>query len=245
VFDIDDTMYPVTNGFTKHRTDIALSFMTDELGFASKEVAKAFRDEHFAIHHSMVKVLTVAAETGLLPPKSDGSPRAFDSDAFSHYYYSKCKFDQYLSPNAKFIEALTSLVKIDGLKVVIFTNGPRKYALRVLDAIGVTPYFSQEDIFAVEDVMPTPKPHVQSFQKVLESTGCLDPSHAVMFEDSMKNVKVAKSIGMKTVLIVPDIHLHDVGDVPLPDDPSVDVVLRDCGELSERIPSLWQKEWMI
>lgn len=246
VFDIDDTMYSVKNGFTTHRTEVALSYMTDELGFENKSIAKEFRDEHFAKHHSMLKLFTVTSESGLLPPTSDGSIRKFDPVHFSQYYENTCQFEHYLKPNSKFIDALQTLVEIKDLKLIVFTNGPKQYGLRVLKAIGVDSFFKPENIFAVEDVMPTPKPHVSSFEKVLLETGCSDATQAVMFEDSMKNIQSAKSIGMKTVLILASDELvHDGGDVPLPNDASVDIVLSDAGELREKLPCLWDRKWIL
>ena len=45
IFDVDDTLYPVSSGFSKHRNGpIVARFMVDELGFESEAEALALRD---------------------------------------------------------------------------------------------------------------------------------------------------------------------------------------------------------
>ena len=67
IFDIDDTLYPASSGFSDHRADIAVTgFMVERLGFTSVEEAWELRNEFFQKYHSMLKGLTVAAEEGRL-----------------------------------------------------------------------------------------------------------------------------------------------------------------------------------
>lgn len=70
VFDIDDTLYPVSNGFTEHRhyevlmnllchdfifpffdchlsLKVAITYMTERLGFADASAAISLRDKYF------------------------------------------------------------------------------------------------------------------------------------------------------------------------------------------------------
>ena len=45
IFDVDDTLYPVSSGFSKHRNGpIVAKFMVDELGFETEAEALALRD---------------------------------------------------------------------------------------------------------------------------------------------------------------------------------------------------------
>ena len=133
-------------------------------------------------------MLHMAGQEETLPPNPDGSVRKFDPVAFATYMAEYCQFDKYLTPCAATNEALAEL-KATGLKMVIFTNAPKKYALRVMEQLEITPYFDSELIFAVEDVMPHCKPELEAFQKIFDATGVTDPSTSVMFEDSMKNIR--------------------------------------------------------
>jgi putative hydrolase of the HAD superfamily len=67
-----------------------------------------------------------------------------------------------------------------------------------LETLKVREFFEDENIYGVDDVMPVCKPEPAAFRKVLKGIGCDDPTKAVMYEDSMKNVRAAKGIGMKT-----------------------------------------------
>lgn len=218
--------------------------MVDECGFESIEQAAEFRTPYFTKYHSSLKMLTVAGEEQALPPNPDGSARTFDPNSLATYMAEKCEFDKYLTPCPATNEALGEL-KAAGLKMVIFTNGPRKYALRVMEQLEIMPYFEPELIFAVEDVMPHCKPELEAFQKVFDAAGVTDASTSVMFEDSMKNVKGAKKLGMRTVLMLAS--QDGSGDqsieAPDPDDPAVDVVLSTTAELKTKLACLWDKEW--
>jgi FMN phosphatase YigB (HAD superfamily) len=87
VFDIDDTLYPVTNGFTQHRLNsIVLKYCVDRLGFENPDAADAFRRPYFEKYHSTLKALAVAGEEGTLPPHEDGTRRVFDSNDLANYW---------------------------------------------------------------------------------------------------------------------------------------------------------------
>ena len=256
IFDIDDTLYPVTNGFTAHRNaDVALKFMVERLGFASKEEAAAVRNHFFQKYHSTIKALTVLALEGQLPPMPDGSPREFNGEELSTYWAEACDFDKYFpSPDPALVAVMRSLKNdVSGLDIVAFTNGPRKYALRLLKALGLDEFFPPDMVFAVDDVMPHCKPEAAAFDKVLSGmrakTGdCeLAYSNCIMFEDSMKNVRAAKALGMGTCLILAKEGTHDsnnLADAGESSDPAVDVTLSLANEMNEKIPFLWQRQWV-
>ena len=67
-----------------------------------------------------------------------------------------------------------------------------------------------------------------------------------MVEDSMKNIRRAKELGMKTVLITGDNSsksesLRDLsGDKPSMEDPAVDVHMQVIEEFREKLPCLWE-----
>lgn len=81
------------------------------------------------------------------------------------YWAAHCDFSSFLQPEPPFISALEELEAL-GLKLCIFTNGPRAYALKVLERLEVKRFFADERIFAVEDVLPACKPEAAAFNKV-------------------------------------------------------------------------------
>ena len=68
IFDIDDTLYPVSARFSEHRNGpVVAKFMCEQLGFESEKEALALRDEMFKEHHSTLKGLAVASAAGRTP----------------------------------------------------------------------------------------------------------------------------------------------------------------------------------
>jgi len=193
IFDIDDTLYDSQNGFTAHRdNEVVTSFMTSRLGFRSSEEAQHLRDEYFARYHSSIKGLTVAEEEGRLP-----AGVTFDRAAIGAWYAETARFDQFLKPLPfQFIQAL----RHTPLKLVAFTNAPRAYAIRVLETLGLREIFPDHMLFAVDDVMPYCKPDPEAFAEVLRRIGSV-PGESLMIEDSVRNIRAARELGMGTVLI--------------------------------------------
>ncbi|KAJ1454169.1 HAD-like domain-containing protein [Pelagophyceae sp. CCMP2097] len=243
IFDIDDTLYPVSSRFSDHRNGaIVADFMVDTLGFASHELALQVRDEYFKKYHSTLKGLSVATAEGKLP-------KPFQQHMLGEYWAEHCEFAKFLPPNLALAKQLKSLRDDAGLRLVVFTNAPRLYGLRCLESLAVREYFKDEDIFAVEDVMPACKPEAAAFETVLKAVGA-DADECVMFEDSMKNIRVCGSLGMRTVFIDEGAGTNGgtksgeaalLGDVATAAD-DVGHVLERIEQLQDRIPQLWQRQ---
>ena len=92
----------------------------------------------------------------------------------------------------------------------IFTNGDRKHAERTARQLGILEHF--DDIFDLVAAGLVPKPASETYDKFL-GLHRIDTAHAAMFEDLARNLVVPKTLGMRTVLIVPN-NLEDTfGDV--------------------------------
>ena len=183
VWDIDDTLYDVGTGFTAHRNgDAVFDFMVEALGFETRAEAKALRDEYFAKTHATGKALAVAEADGRLPPGAH-----FELADLAEWWSSKLDFSM-LQPDPVLTEALASCP----LRHVCFTNSPRKYGIRCLEALGIRQFFKDADIFAVDDVLRLSggacKPEAAAFQAVFDACG-VRAEECVMLEDSMKNVR--------------------------------------------------------
>eukprot|EP00928_Gymnodinium_smaydae_P082526 TRINITY_DN65866_c0_g1_i1.p1 TRINITY_DN65866_c0_g1~~TRINITY_DN65866_c0_g1_i1.p1 ORF type:complete len:281 (+),score=33.88 TRINITY_DN65866_c0_g1_i1:91-843(+) len=229
----------MSSGFSEHRNGpIIANFMVEKLGFSSREEAMTLRNEVFRKYHSTLKGLTVASAEGLLP-------KPFHQEDLGEYWADAADFATFLKPNATLIETLSKLKKETDLKLVVFTNSPRKYGLKCLDALQIRSFFPDSHVFAVEDVMPACKPEAEAFHKVLSAVGTV-PEKSVMFEDSMKNIRVCKSIGMHTVLIDETLGTAGahggeaalLGDIADAKDPAVDVAINCIDQLQFALPSL-------
>ena len=223
IFDVDDTLYPKSNGFTKHRNeDVVLQFMVDELGFGSRDEARDLRNEYFQTYHSTMKALIVADAEGRLP-----AGKHFDKEALGNYWADNCEFKKYLSADTEVIEAIQKLRQ----KKVIFTNAPRPYAIKVLETLDLLPLFAEDHIFAVNDVLPACKPEADAFGKVFKKVES-SPSRAVMFEDSLKNIRAAKSLGLQTVFV------SEEKDATA--DPSIDFHVEQFTHAPQKVAHLWR-----
>merc|ERR1719453_1200754 len=116
-------MYPASSGFSDHRVDLCISrFMPEKLGISSVEEARALWKEYFERTHATMKALTVADQEGRLP-------NTFVQDELAAFWQDHCEYAQFLQPDPAFESALEKL-SAKGLKLAVFTNSPRMYALR-------------------------------------------------------------------------------------------------------------------
>ena len=226
--------------------------MVDYLHFPSLEAAKEVRDKYFERYHATAKALAVAEKEGAFPPVPEGveakEPR-FDPQDLSEYWASKLDFSLLGDKKVQLLQDL----KDCPLNLIAFSNGPRKYVKRVLQHLGLFEVFGEDRLFAVDDVLPACKPEKEAFEKVLSAVGVKSPEECIMVEDSMKNIRQSRKLGMKTILIAGKGRLSGgeaseqslaaeatkPGDAPIHDDPAVDVVIETIEDLRKAVPTLW------
>jgi putative hydrolase of the HAD superfamily len=256
IFDIDDTLYDGSTGFTAYRTGEAVQrFMMEYLDFPDLESAKKLWEEYFERYHATAKALTIAEQEGRLPPPKDPtkakSPR-FDPEDLAKYWATNLNFQLLGSPKKRLLQDLEDCKLIH----VAFSNSPRIYAKRVLQELGLFEVFGEERLFAVDDVLPSCKPEKEAFEKIFQKLG-VTAEECVMLEDSMKNIRRAKELNMKTVLVTGEGRMRKNranttsspaedaaeatvgGDAPVEDDPAVDVAIETIEELRAALPGLW------
>lgn len=244
IFDVDDTLYDISTGFTAHRNGpAAWQFMVDHLHFKSLEEARQVRDEYFEKYHSTAKALTVAQQEGKVPVTA---PK-FEAHMLADYWAENLDFSLLGTPDPQLYKDLTSLPQT----LIAFSNGPRRYVKRVLQTLGLFDFFGDERLFAVDDVLPHCKPEAEAFQKVFEAVGIQDASACLMVEDSMKNIRRSKELGLHTLLITGFRHNSESGeatkpnDAPLREDPAVDAHIETIQDMRKALPSLWTQKTLV
>jgi len=110
--------------------------------------------------------------------------------------------------------AVAALRRLPGRKI-LFSNSPAHYAHAVLDILGLTPLF--DAVYAIEHVRYQPKPLPGGFRRLMANERVI-PQRAVMVDDSLPNLRVARMLGMKTVWVsrsprAPDYVTVKVGSV--------------------------------
>lgn len=81
----------------------------------------------------------------------------------------------------------------------VFTNCHEKQAREALAALELDDLF--DGVFGAGAMGATCKPEREAFEKFFASFAIADASRCVFFEDSLKNLRAAKSFGMRTVLL--------------------------------------------
>ncbi|KAL7550637.1 hypothetical protein ACHAWF_013856 [Thalassiosira exigua] len=232
--------------------------MVEKLNFSSKEEAQILRNEYFEKYHSTSKGLVAAEDDGRLPPLPEGvtlppgRTRLFYADDLDKYWADNLDYSILGGPDVDCVEALNRVAANPswGLKLIVFSNGPRRYVLRALREIGLDGLFPPENVYAVTDILPHCKPDEGSFDLVLKRAGA-QAEECVMVEDSMKNMRVAKALGMRTVLVAGRGSRSGEGggevdrgfgqnarDAPDETDPAVDAVVEVAAEI-EGVLNKW------
>jgi putative hydrolase of the HAD superfamily len=236
IFDVDDTLYDVSTGFTSHRNgDVICKYMVEHLGFDDEEQARKVRNEYFAKYHSTAKALTIAQQEGKLP----ASAPEFDTAHMAQYWADYLDYSKLGGKKKDLHDTLATC----SLQLVAFSNGPRIYVRRVLEHLGLWDLFGEERLFAVDDVLPYCKPEAKAFEIIFEKLGIDRPEDCIMVEDSMKNIRQAKALGMKTVLITGRNENERIlqQDKPEATDPAVDCSMETIEEFPLRLPGLWKE----
>ncbi len=116
-----------------------------------------------------------------------------DPDDFLEYVHD-VELGHILKPNERLRKSLESI----HCNKVIFTNGSTRHAENVLSALGIEDIF--QEIFDVRVASFKPKPFPEPYIKVMESLN-VSGNDCVMIDDIPDNLKTAKDLGMKTILI--------------------------------------------
>ena len=85
-----------------------------------------------------------------------------------------------------------------GGRKLVYSNVPAHYIHRVLELLGIADLF--EEIFTIEHAGYRPKPDAHGFRRLFRRMR-LNPLNCIMVEDTLANLKTAKKLGMKTVLV--------------------------------------------
>jgi putative hydrolase of the HAD superfamily len=179
VFDLDNTLYPHhSNLFSQ--IDVRITRFVSELLTLPHDEARAIQKQLYKDYGTTLRGLM---ELHGIDP-DDFLEKVHDID------YSG------LTPDPALGEAIRAL---PGRKF-IFTNGDRMHAERTARQLGILDHF--DEIFDIMAAELEPKPALATYHRFLGQHG-VEPEKAAMFEDLGRNLEGPKSLGMRTVLIVP------------------------------------------
>jgi putative hydrolase of the HAD superfamily len=175
VFDLDNTLYPSSCRLYVEVEQRMARYIMVELKLDLDD-AHALRRRYFQEHGTTLRGLM--NEYGIEPRHFLDYVHEIDVSA--------------VQPAPALDRALTAL---RGRKIV-FTNGTRRHAERVLDRLELAGHFDAiHDIVAIDY---RPKPNAAGYRELIK-TYAIVPSRAAMVEDMARNLPPAAALGMTTV----------------------------------------------
>ena len=180
VFDLDNTLYPHHLNLWQ-QVDERIRLYIERLLNLPKDDAFRLQKDYYRRYGTTLRGLML--EHGLQP------------DDFLDFVH---EIDHSpLEPNPQLGAAIE---KLPGRKLIL-TNGTRKHADAVMQRLAIDKHF--EDVFDIEAAELEPKPLPQTYERFLVHHG-VDPKKAAMFEDLARNLATPHSLGMTTVLVIPE-----------------------------------------
>ncbi len=180
VFDLDNTLYPPQSDVFSQIDQRMTLYVAQLLGVPPKEARKK-QKAWYAEHGTTLSGLMIEHE--VVPE-----------------HYLDFVHDIDLSALSMDLALRAAIAALPGRKIV-FTNGSRGHARRVIAARGLDGIF--ETIVGIEDTGFAPKPHPKAYHYLL-NTVQVNPQRATFIEDMERNLKPAHKLGFVTVLVHSD-----------------------------------------
>ncbi len=184
LFDLDETIYPPSNGLWMAISVRMAEYMTRQLGIAPEDVHNV-RRHYFETYGTTLRGLQIH--------------RQIDTEEFLEYVHN-IPLEDVLLPDPELRPLLLSLPQPKW----ICTNADDNHARRVLHHLGVLDCF--EGIVDIQKTGFSPKPSSAYFKQALKIIGGSKPEYCVFFDDLPRNLAPARAMGIITVLVNPNNH---------------------------------------
>jgi len=180
LFDLDETLYPSSNGLMSLIRDRIVEYMIVRLGWSRDEAEE--RRQRYVSEYGVTL---------------NGLHKLHGVDVGDYMeYVHAVPHSEYVEPNPALD---TMLGRLRPYKA-IFTNASQSHARRVLSALRVSPSHF-ECIFDFEAAGYCPKPDPKAYRRILDRLGARG-DQCVLVEDNLRNLDTAKSVfDMTTVLV--------------------------------------------
>jgi putative hydrolase of the HAD superfamily len=177
IFDLDNTLYPASANLFSQIDAKMTGYIANRFG-VERDEAYRMQKQYFLGHGTTLAGLMAEHEV--------------DAHEFLDFVHD-VEMDV-LEENAPLAAAIA---RLPGRKIV-FTNGERLYAGRVLERLGLSQSFEAvHDIHAMDLI---PKPQASAYAGLCAAFG-LDPAQSLFADDMARNLAPAKAIGMTTVWV--------------------------------------------
>ncbi|KAH9619884.1 hypothetical protein KSS87_008996 [Heliosperma pusillum] len=219
LFDLDDTLYPLSSGINLACRKKIEEFMLEYLHIDETEVPTMCLELYKEYGTTMAGLKVLGYE--------------FDNDEFHEYVHGSLPYE-----NLKPDPLLRNLLVSTPQRKIIFTNSDKAHVVRALKKLGLEDCF--EGVICFETLNPSNnpiskssvlcKPSVEAIEAAMKIAN-LDPKRTIFFDDSIRNIASGKEAGLHTVI---------VGRLELV--PGADYALGSIHNMKEALPELWEPE---
>ena len=180
IFDLDNTLYDINLGLFRKVSERITLYIMDKL-YLKKEDAERLRSKMYKEYGLTLR--------GLIIEKN------IDPDSYLDFVHNVAH------PELKVDLQLKNFLKKLHGKKFIYTNASKKHAINVMDGMGITDQF--DDILDIKGTNYVPKPDPRSYETMIRKFKIVGEqlNRTVFFEDTAKNLKPAKKMGLSTVWI--------------------------------------------
>jgi pyrimidine 5'-nucleotidase len=193
-FDLDETLYPPSNGLWNAISERMADYMVNRLGVEPDQV-HALRRSYFETHGTTLRGLQMHHQVDPLD--------------FLGYVHD-IPLHNVLKPDPMLRPLLQSLPQPKW----ICTNADSNHARRVLQFLGVDDCF--EGVVDILESSYTPKPAIHFYQRALELAGECGADQSVFLDDLPNNLAPAREMGFTTVLVRPGTDGHPAASYTVP-----------------------------
>ena len=188
IFDLDNTVYDIKLALFSKISSRITEYIIRTLSIT--------REEANLVRSNMYKKYGLTL-TGLM--KEYGIAPDEYLDYIHDVSHPELKYDEQLKLN---------LSNLAGRKF-IYTNASQSHAKKILSAMGLEAEF--EKILDIKATQYVPKPDPKSYDIMLKSFGILSDQieNSIFIEDTAKNLKPAKLLGLKTVWMENERNIED------------------------------------
>ncbi|EOA13823.1 hypothetical protein CARUB_v10026922mg [Capsella rubella] len=243
LFDIDDTLYPLSSGLAMEVKKNIQEYMTQKLGIEEAKVQELCLSLYKIYGTTMAGLKAVGYD--------------FDYDDFHRFVHGRLPYAT-LKPDPILRNIILSLP----IRKVVFTNADKAHAAKIIARLGLEDCFEKvisfetlnpinktetpndtktREIFDIRSYMANPDPNIElpktpvickpsegAFEQVFKMAN-INPKKTLFFDDSIRNIQTGKRVGLHTVWVGTS-HREE----------GVDIALEHIHNIREALPELWE-----
>ncbi|KAF8102427.1 hypothetical protein N665_0198s0131 [Sinapis alba] len=226
LFDLDDTLYPLSSGLSEACANNIIEFMVEKLGIDEDGVVELNQILYKKYGTSMAGLKAVGYE--------------FDNDEYHRFVHGRLPYE-----NLRSDPVLRNLLLTLPLRKLVFSNGDEVHVTKALKRLGIEDCFERiisfeslnpkvnETEVSIEDYLPEIpvicKPAEIAFEKAFDIAQ-LNPHTTLFFDDSIRNIQTGKAMGLHTVLVGKSEKVE-----------GSDHALKSIHNMKEAFPELWSE----